>query len=79
MPSSAEVDNIKASLQQSRPVAMHISWNGGGGHLVTIYGWYSSSNTNYYYIADPYDGFVTRTGAPSGGVWDGDMYTTKNS
>lgn len=79
-PNSSQVQQIVTSLTNSQPVVMLIWWNGGGGHVVTIYGSYTSGSTRYYNVADPWDGYHQGwTGAPSGGYWGGSIFIVPNT
>lgn len=66
--------NIQTEINGGKPVCCHISWNGGGGHFVAIYGY--DQVTNDVEIGDPYSGNSTipysglLSGYQGSGTWD---------
>jgi len=76
-PNASEKQALCDALDDQKPGIMHISWNGGGGHVVSIYGLINILGVDYYYLADPWSGFRLSTGAPSNGTWAG-SYLTSN-
>jgi len=78
-PGKAALATVKAEINASRPFCLRIAWNGGGGHFVTVYGYWGQAIN----IADPWYGNSVVQYAPfpsayqGGGAWT-DNYTTKS-
>ena len=75
----AALAKVNTEINACRPLCLRIGWNGGGGHFVTVYGYW----LNRINIADPWYGssVVTYGAFPStyqgGGTWT-DTYTTQS-
>ncbi|MFB4284322.1 papain-like cysteine protease family protein [Nonomuraea sp. MTCD27] len=51
------LDQIRADLLASSPIALRIGWAGGGGHAVVVRGRYSdAAGVEYVSVCDPWDG-----------------------
>lgn len=75
-------DRIKDEIDNGRPIASRIGWDGGGGHFQLIYGWMiGSSGDQYLRISDPiyrevdilFESFASRYEA--GGWWNVSYFT----
>jgi hypothetical protein len=57
-PSGANYVDVVGMINAARPIAIAINWVAGGGHSLSIYGyWYDDSTNRYFmYVCDPYWG-----------------------
>ncbi len=44
----------KTEINNDRPFIMRFGWTGGGGHFLTVYGYWVSSGTDYLGYMDPW-------------------------
>lgn len=74
---------INSEIDAGRPVIMRWGWNSGGGHLLVVYGYDSSNNTQQVNYMDPWPGegtfLVTYAWVKSGNKNGGSTHTWTHS
>lgn len=48
-------DELRAELDEGRPVELGLRWKGGGGHAIIVQGWKATSKGLFFLVNDPWD------------------------